>query len=86
MRVCFCTKPKNIAFEMDLDVVPRVGEYVCHYARGAGWDDEPTVYQVRFVVHAYDHRADLSEPHAYVRVKKAKDPFRKKRPGATRER
>ncbi len=90
MRACFCTKPKAIEFEQELQVLPRVGEYVCVYRGDRPLDAKPEVYRVLFIVHAYDQRDhgptfDPSEPHAYIRVKKTKDPFKKKRRAPTDE-
>jgi hypothetical protein len=76
MRLCFCTKPKSIEFEADLDVIPRVGEHVVRYDPE---HDGPSYYRVTHIVHTYDSRkfpdADPSEPHVYIRLKKSKDPF-----------
>lgn len=80
MRLCFCTKPKSIEFEAELDVIPRVGEHVCHYASSSTGGKPPTYYRVTHVIHAYDSRNfpdhDPSGAHVYIRLKKAKDPSR----------
>ena len=83
MRVFFTPEyqtPKiaETLFEAELDVIPRVGEYVCHYAPNAPPDQSPDWYEVLRVIHAYDQRVDManytSTPHCYLRLKKVNGP------------
>jgi hypothetical protein len=84
MRAYFCTRFNVIDFEADLDVIPRVGEFVGHYAHGAAPDKPPTTYKVTAIVHAYDQRDlgpgfDPAIPHVYVRIRKTGNhPFRRR--------
>jgi len=80
MRAYFCTRFNAIDFEADLDVIPRVGEFVGHYAKGAPPSREPDTYRVTAIVHAYDQRGPGFDPGAvYVRIRKTGNhPFRRR--------